>query len=134
MSELADNLGALLHTVEGRLAAPEERLSASETLLLAELIRRPARPSYLADRLRLSRPRITQLLRRMAERDLVRSGQQAGDRRGKVFTLTADGQLAAERAERRVKDLERTVRFALGRAGSALFSEQLRDLERRLAD
>lgn len=135
MADLLYSLHSLNAVVEERLASTEESLSASETMLLVELLRRsPARPSYLAGRLELSRPRMTQILRRLEKIDLVRGVSDAGDRRAKQFSLTAEGQLAAERGLRRVKELERMVRFSLGRAGAALFSEQLGDLERKLGN
>jgi DNA-binding MarR family transcriptional regulator len=130
---LFDRLQRALDSIDHWLASPDEDLGASETLLLAELDNHPpVRPGILALRLNLSPGRITQIVQHLEELDLLHRSPDPDDRRSYRVALSAQGRLAAERATRRVTDLESTLSFGLGRAGEAMLRQQLRDICKKL--
>jgi DNA-binding MarR family transcriptional regulator len=133
--KLFQHLLGALEALEGRLASPEEGLGATETLLLAQILDRPPeRPSTLAYGLNVSRGRMTQIVGHLEELDLILRLPDRDDQRACRISLSAQGRLAAERARKRVSELEATVRMGLGRAGEAMVHQQLQDIAAKLGD
>jgi DNA-binding MarR family transcriptional regulator len=77
-------------------------LSLPQYRLLASLQERPGRAGEIADRMGVSRSSLTDLAAALERSGLVARSQVEGDRRGVALALTAEGDRALGRAERRI--------------------------------
>lgn len=108
----------------------DDPTGSAETLLLAALCDYEMSPSVLADRLGLTRGRMTHLVDRLVERGLVSRRTLSSDRRQKRIALTADGRPVGERARRRVAEAAAVLEQDLGAAGVDMLAQHLRSIGR----
>lgn len=131
---MSSKLVPLLLAQQKALKAMEDELeanglSASETLLLAELHRSGSlSPTTLAQRVGLSRGRLSHLLHRLLDASLIERRENPNDKRGAQIHISQKGEAAAKRASDRVDELWSKSLATLGEAGEAMLRQQLDDL------
>lgn len=97
LTEAVRVLARLARGVE--VACQKSHLSLAQYRLLGFIARSPQRASELASRASVSKPTLTSLIDGLAERDLVRREQVAGDRRGIRLDVTEKGAAALKLAD-----------------------------------
>lgn len=93
----------VLHSVMGKSLKPHG-ISLTGWALLGVIAASPGvRPSYVATRLNVQRPLVTQLLRVYEDRDLLKRTAEPTDSRAKHITLTPHGYKFVEMIEQKIK-------------------------------
>ena len=106
----------------------DDPTGAAETLLLAALLDYDMSPSMLADRLGLTRGRMTHLADSLERRNLIVRRTVESDRRQRLLSLTPEGVLAAEQAKRRVSEVSAQLVADLGAGGVDMLAQQFRSI------
>ena len=94
----------------------------------------PLRPSIIADRMLVTRPTITGLLRSLEQRRLVRRVTDADDGRSKPVALTAAGRQRARRLVPAIHDFERELMTVLSQEELITFLELVARLQQRIGE
>lgn len=114
----ADDIGYLFKTLSDRIQASVDRslaelgLTFSQVQLLELLMGREAAlsPSDLEERLGVSQPTVTGLVKRLEAKGFLRTGVDPTDRRRRIVRITSEGRAVMDEAlEQRVAHMSRLL-------------------------
>ena len=136
-----DHLAYLLHTATRRMRAEAEasapeavpRLQAAQARLLDLIPPQGGRATDLAQRLRVSKQGLGQLVTQLSDRGYVEVTQDPGDRRARLIRRTPDGDRVRQQLRDLLSEVEDQWRRDVGSDRYAIFRDVLAELVHRSA-